>query len=240
MRQQVRKGRRTTAASEDAVIVEASDAAAAAEGLCVNCDYALATTECVECPSSQNRFCQECSRLHVRIKAFRGHTIKTTDQPSKPRICQNCDKNVATMVCTHCPESESLLCTDCSHLHKQIKMFRSHNVISAAAASARVAVRSAGLTPLKQLRNFFFSTTGVAADYYLVISEYVIENGLVQPSIAIFGGVMFLIIFLLRMFVGRNAVIFVLIFLIISIRYYMQFGRTELKVVCSWCHLNIV
>jgi hypothetical protein len=215
---------------------------ASTSGLCVNCEYACATRQCRDCPSEENRFCEECSGLHVRIKQFRGHQMAVMEE--RTRICNNCDDKIVSMMCTDCPANESLLCTECARIHKQVKKFRHHNMVpynGQVSSQRRQRIESdTSKGPFQAIISFVVDWLDIAHDYYLMVSEYIIENGLGQPSIALCGTAMFGIILLLRLYVGRNAVIAIVIFLIVSIRYYSHYGRTELKVVIGSCvdHLS--
>jgi hypothetical protein len=94
--------------------------------LCSNCDSDTSRFRCVECDSP---FCEECSRIHVKVKNFRTHAIEPlAEDHCVNRKCCNCEEQDSKFYCKDCGDDDKYLCVGCSVLHPKIKSFRGHNV----------------------------------------------------------------------------------------------------------------
>lgn len=96
--------------------------------LCTNCEFAVATLKCVNCPDSVSLFCKECSTIHTKVKQSRTHTFTNYKANVTKRICCNCDSEVSRYVCSNCSENDKFLCVGCSIIHPKVKTFRGHIV----------------------------------------------------------------------------------------------------------------
>lgn len=93
---------------------------------CGNCDEKEALYQCTSCEADNSYFCEECWKVHVKVKQFRAHTYF---EISPKIICCNCDQVNASTKCLQCNVLDSHFCEDCSLIHKQVKAFRSHTIV---------------------------------------------------------------------------------------------------------------
>ena len=196
--------------------------------LCSNCDCNRGTFSCADCQSGENIFCIACSQLHVKIKAFKQHAVAKIEE-KRPPNCMNCDSDTASFKCGDCPASDSFLCNGCAILHRQIKMFRHHDVIPIDFSQLSASVSSESIRGSELFVDFMRSFRDFRDSAKFVIYK-TLGAAFLQPRLATIGVSMFVIMLCLRLIFGRNAAVFFLIICIGGLKIYMDNEKVELKV----------
>lgn len=98
---------------------------------CSNCELRDAVSICREC---EEVFCEDCALYHPKIKAYRGHELEAYEARGNsfaenvPRMCWNCEEQVAKFQCMNCPPAESYFCNGCSIIHPSVRAFKGHQL----------------------------------------------------------------------------------------------------------------
>ena len=177
--------------------------------LCCHCEYAPATHQCTVCHTSNNEglFCCSCSKLHQHSKDNSGHSF--VDLPQTSSLCSNCDHSQAKFYCLDCPPNVGNFCLGCSIIHPKVKATRNHRVhlsIDKEIPSEDVSRYSFSLFGApKRLIRFILQMTPIAEfSDVLQFFEVPVHAMHFSTFMAVCGGVIFVLYFLLRRFVGRN------------------------------------
>lgn len=185
--------------------------------LCSNCEFNRASLQCTDChkiEGADSVFCSKCSKFHSSIKAFKDHSFEEFKETrSAVILCTNCETEQSQFQCNNCPESDSYFCGACSIIHSKIKSFRNHRIKS---------VTSSDLSLNNHDGMYYFARSSFNHIYFTMLEHIHNINYEESSTIYYIGGIVVVILAMVRYFLGRNVTLLAVLAAVVGFRFYQS------------------